>query len=135
MAGVLGRGLILWGVFRLVRLVRPSDAGVALAIILLLMLPCAGVDVQRGQASVAMAGWVFLGTAEAAGQRWGRATLWLCLALALKPLALVPLLLFAAAFPPLRLPLAAVSRWCSRCRSCIPTRPTWWRKRWRCCER
>lgn len=102
---VFSVAVFLWGVFRLVRLVRPSDAGVALAIILLLVLPCAGVDVQRGQASVAMAGWVFLGAAEAAGQRWGRATLWLCLALALKPLALVPLLLFAAAFPPLRLPL------------------------------
>ncbi len=97
--------LFLWGTFRLVRLVRPSDAGLALATILLMMLPCAGVDVQRGQAAVAMAGWVFLGAADAAEQRWGKAALWLCLALALKPLALVPLLLFAAAFPPLRLPL------------------------------
>jgi hypothetical protein len=98
--------LFLWGLFRLVRLVRPSDAGVAFATILLLMLPSAGVDVQRGQAAVAMAGWVFLGAADAAEQRWGKAALWLCLAVALKPLALVPLLLFAAAFPPLRLLLA-----------------------------
>jgi alpha-1,2-mannosyltransferase len=103
---VFSVALFLWGMFRLVRLVRPSDAGVALATILLLMLPTAGVDVQRGQAAVAMAGWVFLGAADAAEQRWGKAALWLCLALALKPLALVPLLLFAAAFPPLRLPLA-----------------------------
>ena len=99
--------VFLWGAFRLVRVARPSGAGVAMAAIMLLMLPVAGVDVQRGQATVAMAGWVFLGAADAAGRRWILAALWFCLALALKPLALVPLLLFAAAFPPLRLPLAA----------------------------
>lgn len=96
----------IWGLYRLVRLVRPTDAGLATAIILLLMLPCSGVDVQRGQASVAMAAWVFIGTAEAAEQRWWKAAFWLCLAMALKPLALVPLLLFGAAFRPLRPRLA-----------------------------
>jgi alpha-1,2-mannosyltransferase len=103
---VFSVALFIWGLYRLARLVRPADTGVATAIILLLMLPCAGVDVQRGQASVAMAGWVFLGAAAAAEQRWIRSALWLCLALALKPLAIVPLLLFGAAFRPLRLPLA-----------------------------
>ncbi|MBU6497889.1 MAG: DUF2029 domain-containing protein [Rhodospirillales bacterium] len=104
---VFSVAVFLWGLYRLVRLVRPGDAGLAMAVLMLLMLPVAGVDVQRGQASVAMAGWVFLGAAEAAGQRWGRSAAWLCLAVALKPLALVPLALFAAAYPPLRPRVAA----------------------------
>ena len=82
------------------------------AVVLILLLPCAGVDVLRGQASVAMAGLVFLGAAAVTAPRWGRAAAWLCLAVAIKPLAIVPLLLFAAACPPLRrwlpLGLAAV---------------------------
>jgi hypothetical protein len=95
-------GLFLLGLWRLVGLCRPRDAALAMAAIMLLMLPCAGVDVQRGQAAVAMAGWVFLGAAAAAERSWSRAALWLCLAVALKPLALVPLLLFGAVFPRLR---------------------------------
>ena len=117
--------LFLWGMFRLARLVRPSDAGVALATILLLMLPGAGVDVQRGQAAVAMAGWVFLGAADAAGQRWGKAALWLCLAVALKPLALVPCCCSPQPSRRFACPWRAVSRWCSLCRSCTRTRTMW----------
>lgn len=102
---VFSVALFLWGLYRMVRLACQSDTSVAFAVILLLMLPCAGVDVQRGQAAMAMAGWIFLGAAETAEMHWTKAALWFCLALALKPLALAPLLLFGAAFPPLRLPL------------------------------
>lgn len=98
--------LFALGLWRLARLVRPDHPGTALALIMLLLLPCSGVDVQRGQATVAMAGWIFLGAADAAERRWSRAALWLCFAVALKPLAIVPLLLFGAVFPPLRWRLA-----------------------------
>ena len=99
---VFSVALFILGLWRLVRLVRPDDTGVALAVVLLLLLPCSGVDVQRGQATAAMAGWIFLGAADLAERRFDRAALWLCLAVALKPLALVPLLLFGAVSPPLR---------------------------------
>jgi len=99
-------GLFVFGLWRLTRLVRPDEPQLALAIILLLLLPCSGVDVQRGQATVAMAGWIFLGTADVAERRWTRAAVWLCLAVALKPLALVPLLLLGAVFSSLRWRLA-----------------------------
>lgn len=102
---VFSVAVFIAGVFRLVRVVRSGDAAAPLAVILLLMLPCSGVDVQRGQAAMAMSGWIFLGAADAVEQRWVRAAFWLCLALALKPLALVPLLLFAASFREIRLPL------------------------------
>ena len=103
---VFSVALFILGLWRLIRLVRPDDPGAALAVVLLLSLPCSGVDVQRGQATVAMAGWIFLGAADAAERRFDRAALWLCLAVALKPLALVPLLLFGAVSPPLRWRLA-----------------------------
>ena len=103
---VFSVALFAFGLWRLVRLVRPDDPGLALAVVLLLTLPSAGVDVQRGQATVAMTGWTFLGAAGAAERRWGWAALWLTLAFALKPLAVVPMLLFGAVFPPLRWRLA-----------------------------
>lgn len=101
------------GLRRLVQATGTVGAGRRLAVILLLALPCAGVDVQRGQASVAMAGLIFLGAADAGGSRWLRAAVWLALAVALKPLALVAAALFGAVFAGLRWPLlmalAAVS--------------------------
>jgi hypothetical protein len=99
--------LFLYALWRLVRLALPDHARLAMAVILVLMLPCAGVNVQRGQAEIAMVGLMFLGAADAAQARWWRATLWLCLAVALKPLALVLILLYGALFRPLRYRLAA----------------------------
>jgi hypothetical protein len=66
------------------------------------MLPCAGVNVQRGQAEIAMTALMFLGAADAAELRWSRAALWLCLGFALKPLALVPMLLYAVLYRQMR---------------------------------
>jgi alpha-1,2-mannosyltransferase len=99
--------LFLYGLWRLVGLALPAHARLAMAVILLLMLPCAGVNVQRGQAEIAMAALMFLGAADVAMQKWWRATLWLCLGFALKPLAFVLILLFGALLPPLRWRLVA----------------------------
>ena len=99
--------LFLYALWRLVALTVPNQARLAMAAILLLMLPCAGVNVQRGQAEIAMAALMFLGAADAALEKWWRATLWLCLGFALKPLALVLVLLYAALFKPLRYRLVA----------------------------
>jgi hypothetical protein len=99
---IVSVALFLFALRRLARIVLPDHARLAMAIILLLMLPCAGVNVQRGQAEIAMAGLMFLGAADAAQARWWRATLWLCLAVALKPLAFVLVLLYCVLFGPLR---------------------------------
>jgi hypothetical protein len=99
--------LFLAGVWRLVRLFVPERAPLAMAVVMLLILPAAGVNVQRGQAEMAMAGLMFPGAADAAEQRWWRGASLLCLGFALKPLALVLILLYAALYPPLRIPLAA----------------------------
>jgi alpha-1,2-mannosyltransferase len=97
--------LFLAGIWRLVRIVVPERAPLAMAVVMLLILPAAGVNVQRGQAEIAMAGLMFPGAADAAEQRWWRAGALLCLGFALKPLALVLILLFAALYRPLRMPL------------------------------
>lgn len=99
-------GLFGYGLWRLVGLVRRNNASLAFAVLVLLLIPCAGVDVQRGQATVAMVGWVFLGAVAAAEQRWNWAIIWFCVAVALKPLALVPLALFFVVFKPMRLKFA-----------------------------
>jgi hypothetical protein len=98
--------LFLAGVWQLVRLLMPERAPLAMAVIMLLVLPAAGVNVQRGQAEMAMAGMMFPGAADAARQRWWRGAALLCLSFALKPLALVLILLYAALYRPLRIPLA-----------------------------
>jgi hypothetical protein len=98
--------LFLFGVWRLLRIIVPERAPIAMAVIMLLILPAAGVNVQRGQAEMAMAGMMFPGAADAAQRRWWRGAAMLCLGFALKPLALVLILLYGALFRPLRLPLA-----------------------------
>lgn len=99
--------LFLYGLWRLVLLTAPGQPRLVMAAILLLLLPVAAVNVQRGQAEVAMMGWMFLGVADAAEGHWRRSALWLCLAFALKPLAFVLILLYGVLIRPLRLPLLA----------------------------
>ena len=98
--------LFVYALWRLVVLLLPAHARLSMAVILLLMLPSAGVNVQRGQAEIAMAALMSLGAADAAELRWWRAALWLCLGFALKPLALVPMLLFAVLYRQMRSRLA-----------------------------
>ena len=98
--------LFLFGIWRLVRILIPKHAPLAMAVIMLLILPASGVNVQRGQAEMAMAGMMFPGAADAATQRWWRGAALLCLGFALKPLALVLILLYGALYRPLRIPLA-----------------------------
>jgi alpha-1,2-mannosyltransferase len=98
--------LFLFGLWRLARILIPEQAPLAMAVIMLLILPASGVNVQRGQAEMAMAGIMFPGAADAATRRWWRAAALLCLGFALKPLALVLILLYGALYRPLRIPLA-----------------------------
>ncbi len=62
----------------------------------LVAIPFAWDCARNGQATLAMTGLMLLTAADMARSRWWRATLWLCLSVALKPLAVVLLLLVAA---------------------------------------
>lgn len=100
--------LFTFGIWRLTALIPKADRPKVLAIILLLLIPCSGVNIQRSQAEIMMAAGMLLAGADAAEGRWLRSALWLGLAIAIKPLAIVLLLLYGAVFAALRLPLAAV---------------------------
>jgi len=99
---IVSVALFTYGLWRLVRLMAPAQARLAMAVLLILLLPTSGTDIQRSQAGVAMAALMFIAGAEAAEARWTRAAVWLCLGLALKPLVVVLLLLYGALMPQLR---------------------------------
>jgi alpha-1,2-mannosyltransferase len=67
-------------------------------VLTLLAVPSSLASLRNAQFDLPLAAFIVLATAEIAKARWKAATLWLCLALALKPLAAVPLLLFGALY-------------------------------------
>jgi alpha-1,2-mannosyltransferase len=77
---------------------QDSVPGKTLLYLALLSLPSALASLRNAQFDLPVASLVILTAAEVAASRWKMATLWLCLAVALKPLGLVPLLLFAALY-------------------------------------
>ena len=64
----------------------------------LLAVPSSFASLRNAQFDLPLAALVVLATAEVAAARWSTAALWLCLGVAFKPLAVVPLLLFCALY-------------------------------------
>jgi alpha-1,2-mannosyltransferase len=64
----------------------------------LLAVPSSFASLRNAQFDLPLAALVVLATAEVAAARWSTAALWLCLGVAFKPLAVVPLLLFSALY-------------------------------------
>jgi hypothetical protein len=64
----------------------------------LLAVPSSLASLRNAQFDLPLASLIVLTAAEIATSRWGAATLWICMAVALKPLAVVPLLLFGAIY-------------------------------------
>ena len=64
----------------------------------LLVVPCSLASLRNAQFDLPLAALFVLGAAEIASERWAIAAFWICLAVALKPLAVVPLLLFGALY-------------------------------------
>jgi alpha-1,2-mannosyltransferase len=75
-----------------------QPAGKTFLILSLLAVPSAFASLRNAQFDLPLAALIVLTAAEIASARWNAATAWLCLALALKPLAVVPLLLFGALY-------------------------------------
>jgi len=67
-------------------------------LLVLLAVPCALASLRNAQFDLPLAALIVMTAAEIAASRWIAATVWLCLAVALKPLAVVPLLLFGAIY-------------------------------------
>jgi hypothetical protein len=64
----------------------------------LLAIPSAFASLRNAQFDLPLAALIVLVAAEVAAEKWTAAAAWICLAMALKPLAVVPLLLFTALY-------------------------------------
>jgi len=72
--------------------------GKTFLVLSLLAVPSAMASLRNAQFDLPLAALLVLTAAEIASARWTAATVWLCVAVALKPLAVVPLLLFGALY-------------------------------------
>jgi hypothetical protein len=105
---VTGIGILALATYRLTRLAcpDPSRLGPAFLISSLLVIPAAAGAARNGQMNLTIAALAALGAAELTARRWTPAAVWLALALAFKPIAVVFVLLFGAVRPRLLVPLA-----------------------------
>jgi alpha-1,2-mannosyltransferase len=94
-------GLFAYALVRLNRFFL-STHGASVAknflILSLLAIPSSFASLRNAQFDLPLAALIVLTSAEIASARWTAASAWLCVALALKPLAAVPLLLFGALY-------------------------------------
>jgi alpha-1,2-mannosyltransferase len=94
--GLFAYALVRLNSFFLTRTRAP--VGKSFLILSLLAVPSAFASLRNAQFDLPMAALIVLTAAEIAAERWTAATVWLCVALALKPLAVVPLLIFGALY-------------------------------------
>ena len=92
-------GLFAYALVRLNGFFLPRD-GISsektFLVLSLLAVPSSFASLRNAQFDLPLAALIVLTAAEIAQARWNAATVWLCLGLALKPLAVVPMLLFSA---------------------------------------
>lgn len=100
-----GLALLATGLWRVAGLLNSNDRARLFLAATLLVIPSALSSASNGQVNLPLAGLMLLTVAELAQTRWNFATLWLVIAILLKPIALAPALLAAACFAPLRLRL------------------------------
>jgi alpha-1,2-mannosyltransferase len=94
-------GLFAYALVRLNAFFLPLNRptfGRSFLILSLLAVPSAFASLRNAQFDLPLAALLVLTAAEVAATRWTPAAVWLCLALALKPLAVVPMLLFGALY-------------------------------------
>lgn len=94
-------GLFFYAISRLNAFFLSQDSSATVTTFLalsLLAVPSSMASLRNAQFDLPLAALIVLTTAEIASGRWNAATAWLCVAVALKPLAVVPLLLFGALY-------------------------------------
>jgi len=88
------------------RHLAPGKAATVFLVATVVMLPSALSSARNGQVNMPLAGLYLLTALALARNRWHLAAIILALALALKPISIVPILLCGALYPRLILPLA-----------------------------
>jgi hypothetical protein len=105
---VCGLALFATGIWRLAGLIDTLDQGRLFVLFTLLCIPATVSSARNGQMNLHLAGLMLHATADLAARVWWRAALSLVAGLALKPHAIVPLLLVAAVYPRTRTWLATM---------------------------
>ncbi len=100
-------GVLALGLRAFARLAGGQSGEKLFPLMTLVAIPLAWDCARNGQATLAMTGLMLLTVVDVADARWWRATLWLSLGIALKPLTIVLALLVAAVVRPMtwRVPL------------------------------
>jgi hypothetical protein len=98
-----GLALLSIALWRVAGWMLPKRRAQVFLVASILVIPATCASAQNGQVNLPLAGLMLLTVADIAISRWGVATLWLLLAVMLKPIALAPALLALACFAPLRL--------------------------------
>jgi len=101
-----GLALLAAGLWRVAGLMNGTERHRLFLAATILVIPSSLSSASNGQVNLPLAGVMLLSVADLARARWSAATLWLLLAVMLKPIALAPALLAAACYAPLRLRLA-----------------------------
>ncbi len=99
--------LFAWAVYLLSGLISGRDGpDNSYLVVSLLTLPATVAAAAQGHFNMLLAASIMLTAVSIAREKWGYATFWLIAGVMIKPLGLVPLLLFGALYPPLwhRLP-------------------------------
>lgn len=92
-------GLYAWAIVRLARTwLDPGHDGRALLLLSLLAIPASLASLRNAQFDLPLAALIVLAGSEVARSRWTAAAVFLSVAIAMKPLAAVPLLLYGALY-------------------------------------
>jgi hypothetical protein len=94
-------GALALGLHAFARLASERSREKLFPLMTLVAIPLTWDCARNGQATLALTGLMLLAVVDVARDRWWRATLWLCLGIALKPLMLVLALLIAAIVRPM----------------------------------
>ncbi len=94
-------GVFALGIHGLARLAKERPGRELFPLITLVTIPLAWDCARNGQATLALTGLMLLSVVDVARSRWWRATLWLSLGVAVKPLAIVLVLLIMAIYRPM----------------------------------
>lgn len=95
-------GVLAAGLLGFARLLGERSGKELFPLMTLAAIPLAWDCARNGQSTLAMTGLMLLAVVDIARSRWWRATLWLALAVAIKPLAIVLVLLVMAIDRPMR---------------------------------
>ena len=95
-------GLLCWAIWRMCELFKIESRYSSLfSLVTVLSIPASLTAGRNGQFNLLLAATMILATVAVSQKRWGSAATWLVLGVLVKPLGLVPLLLFGVLYPAL----------------------------------